>query len=317
MNRKYTPPPQSDRSRLKNLQSRLRQRAEMLTAIRAEFVGRGFLEVETPTRIPCPAPEIHIDAQPSGSRYLITSPELQMKRLLAAGYDKIFQICHCFRQGERSEEHLPEFTMLEWYRLEPEIDRLLEDCQWLITGAARALGTYPLVTRQGIAVDLSPPWHRLTVSEAFERFAGWRPGAHPDPDRFDVDLVEKVEPSLPRDKPVFLEGYPASMASLARLDPAAPQTALRFELYIGGLELANGFAELTDAAEQEERFEAERAAREKAGKSTYPLDRHFLFALQEGLAPCVGIALGLDRLAMVLTGAASVDEIVAFPEGTA
>jgi lysyl-tRNA synthetase class 2 len=304
------------RQRLKRLAPYLKKRAKAIDAIRRKFDSWGFLEIETPTRIPAPAPESHIDAEPSGERFLAPSPELQMKRLLAAGYDKIFQICHCFRQGERGDTHLPEFTMLEWYRLDASITELMGDCEQLIESAARAVQAYPTTHRQNIPINLTGPWERLEVADAFERYAGWRPGSNPDPNRFDVDLVSKVEPALPTNRPIFLVGYPAAMASLAQLDEKDPSRAERFELYAGGLELANGFSELTDPVEQRDRFKKEQNARAAAEKTIYPLDEHFLGALELGLGPCAGIAMGLDRLVMVLTGASVIDDVVAFPEGT-
>lgn len=304
------------RRRLAGLRPRLRARAAIVSALRETLACDGFLEVETPARIPAPAPETHIDPEPSGSSFLIASPELQMKRLLAAGYERIFQICRCFRRAERGDLHLPEFTMLEWYRADGTTNDLMADCERLVEAAARAAGAFPEAIRGGRAIRLAPPWERLEIQDAFERWAGWRPGPSPDPFRFDRDLVSLVEPSLPADRPVFLAGYPAAMASLARLDPDDPERAERFELYIGGLELANGFAELTDPAEQRARFVEEQAARAAAGKPVSPIDERFLAALELGLPPAAGIALGLDRLAMLLTDAKTIDDVVAFPAGT-
>ncbi len=303
--------------RLARLRPALEKRSLIIGAVKKHFCDQGFLEVETPARIPSPAPELHIDAEPSGTRFLITSPELQMKRMLATGqYNRIFQICRCFRKGERGEIHLPEFTMIEWYRAGAGIADLMEDCEETIRCAAIACGVFPTVNRKNATVDLSPPWDKISLADAFEKFAGWRPGASPDPHRFDRDLVDKVEPSLPLTRPVFLVGYPSSMASLARLNQNDPNTAERFELYAGGLELANGFAELTDPVEQRKRFEDEESARRAAGKQPYTVDERFLAALESGLAPCAGIALGVDRLVMLLTGAEKIDDVVAFPEGT-
>lgn len=311
------PGPAADRHRLEGIRPRLEARARILAALRDWFARRGFLEVETPQRVRAPAPERHIDAVRSGDRFLLASPELQMKRLLAAGYGRIFQICRCFRDGERGERHLPEFTMLEWYRAGAGIEDLMEDCEGLLAAAAdgaRWAGTP--AGPDGSPVDLAPPFRRLAVADAFERFAGWRPGADPDPERFDLDLVGKIEPALPGDRPVFLVGYPASLASLSRLDPADPDQCLRFELYAGGLELANGFDELTDPAEQRRRFAADEAWRRAAGKPPYPADERFLAALEAGMPSCAGIALGVDRLVMLLTGARTIDDVVAFPEET-
>ena len=310
--------PSGERERLARLRPALEKRARIIGTVKKHFCDRGFLEVETPVRIPSPAPELHIDAEPSGTRFLIPSPELQMKRLLATGqYNRIFQICRCFRSGERGEIHLPEFTMLEWYRVGAGIEELMEDCEEMIRCAAIACGAFPKVNRKNAMVDLSSPWDRMSVADAFEKFAGWRPDASPDPHRFDKDLVDKVEPSLALTRrPVFVVGYPSSMASLARLSPNDPSCAERFELYAGGLELANGFAELTEPVEQRKRFEDEESARRAAGKQPYTIDDRFLHALESGLAPCAGIALGVDRLVMLLTGAEKIDDVVAFPEGT-
>ncbi|MCK9462683.1 MAG: EF-P lysine aminoacylase EpmA [Proteobacteria bacterium] len=298
----------AERARLEGLARRLGLRAAIVRALRRFFEDEGFLEVETPIRVPAPAPEEHIDPEPSGDRFLAASPELQMKRLVASGaYPRIFQVSRCFRRGERGALHLPEFTLLEWYRAGAGIDSLMADCESMIGRAARAVGV-------SIA---APPWERLEVADAFERFAGWRPSGAPDAERFTRDLVDRVEPSLPRERPVFLAGYPASMASLARIDPANPARAERFELYAAGLELANGFAELTDPSEQRARFEAEIGSRRRRGAACPPIDEAFLEALELGMPACAGIALGVDRLAMWLTGATSIDEVVAFPEGTA
>ncbi|MCP4675574.1 MAG: EF-P lysine aminoacylase GenX [Deltaproteobacteria bacterium] len=301
-----------ERRRLVALRPFIEKRARIIDSLRRSLKDLGFLEVETPLRIPAPAPELHIEAEPSGDCFLVTSPELQMKRLLAAGYGNIFQICHCFRRGERGERHLPEFTMIEWYRTEATINELMDDCERLIGNAATATCGFPVIKGQTGNIDLTPPWERIEVADAFERHAGWRPGARPDPDRFDRDLVSKVEPALPKNRPVFLVGYPASQASLARLDPSNPARAERFELYAGGLELANGFTELVDPDEQRKRFTEEAHARNKAGKAPYPIDEKFLGAMELGLSPCAGIALGLDRLVMLLTGAVTIDNVVTF-----
>ena len=305
-----------DRARLARLKPRLIQRSRIISAARGFFHELGFFEVETPLRITSPAPELHIDPEPSGEKFLIASPELQMKRLLAAGYDKIFQICRCFRKGEVGDRHQPEFTMIEWYRTGGDTEALMGDCEGLLHRAAESVDALQTVRRNGYDIDLSAPFERLEVADAFERLAGWRPNGTPDPDRFDRDLVDKVEPGLPPDRPVFLAGYPAAMASLARLDSQNPERAERFELYAGGLELANGFMELTDEKEQRRRFEAEEAARRSAGKPPFPLDERFLGALKLGLPPAAGIALGVDRLAMLLTNADSIADVTAFPAGT-
>lgn len=306
----------SDTARLAALRSNLEFRARTIDAITGFFRGRGFLEVETPLRVPAPAPEAHIDAIPSGSWYLAPSPELHMKRLLAAGYQRIYQVCKSFRAKERGQHHNSEFTMLEWYRADTGYLEAIQETERLVAHVAeQVLGATAPRTGEH-RLDLAPPWERLTVDEAFQRFAGWRPGPDPDPERFNLDLVERVEPMLGGNRPTVLLDYPASLASLARLKPGAPEVAERFEVYAGGLELANGFSELTDAAEQRRRFQAEVRKRQDAGHEVYPLPEAFLAALPS-MPPAYGVALGVDRLVMLLTGASSIDQVMAFTEDTA
>jgi len=289
-------------------------RSRALSSIRAFFTRRGFIEVETPTRLPAPAIEPHIDAIPAGPGWwLRTSPELHMKRLLAAGCPRLFQIGPCFRAGERGARHNTEFTLLEWYRANADSRDILADTEALVRFVAReTLGRESLAPAGGVAVDLAAPWRVLTVREAFRAWAGWDPVAAYDADRFDLDLVNLVEPALPRDRPVILADYPAAAAALARLKPGDPEVAERWELYIGGIEIANAYGELTDAAVQRDRFLACAGARRAGGKEAYPLDEAFLAALEAGMPPSGGIALGVDRLVMLLCGAAAIEEVRPF-----
>lgn len=289
----------------------LRRRAVMIRGIRCFFQEEDFLEVETPIRVPAPAPEPHIDAFPAGEWFLHTSPELCMKRLLAAGYPKIFQVCKSFRAGERGARHLPEFTLLEWYRAEADYRVLMEDCERLLLRAAGELGLGGELVWQGKTIPLRGPWERLTVREAFARYAPLSLDEALQRDRFDEILACEIEPRLGERTPVFLCDYPAALGALARLKPEDPSVAERFELYIGGMELANAFSELTDAAEQRRRFEAAAAERRRSGSAAYPLPETFLAALS-GMPAAAGIALGLDRLAMLLTGRSRIDEVVPF-----
>ena len=287
----------------------LRARARIVAAIREFFSEAGYLEVETPHRIPAPAPEANIDAVPSGDWYLQTSPELAMKRLLAAGYPRLVQLCRCFREGERGGRHLPEFTMLEWYRAGADYRDLMDETERLVRDVARAAGVGEIAWG-GHAVRLDPPWERLTVRDAFRRHAATTPEEALATGLFDELLVCRVEPNLGLERPTFLHDYPVSLAALARKAPE-PRVAERFELYVAGLEVANGFSELTDPVEQRERFVEERAVRLAAGKDPYPMPEPFLEALEE-MPEAAGIALGVDRLVMLLTGAAWIDEVVAF-----
>jgi lysyl-tRNA synthetase class 2 len=285
----------------------LEQRARILQTIRAFFTGRDYLEVETPHRIPGNAPESYIDAMPAGSWFLHTSPELCMKRLLAAGYPRLFQLCRVWRKNERGSRHLPEFTMLEWYRAEADYHDLMTDCEELFN----VLLPGGRLSREGETLDLSAPWERLTVSEAFSRYAPLGLDEALAGERFDEVMVHDIESRLGRGRPTFLTEYPAELAALARRKPGDPAVAERFELYILGLELANAFSELIDPGEQRERFEREEAHRRAAGKTPYPMPEKFLSEL-ETMPESAGIALGLDRLVMLLTGAERIDEVVAF-----
>ena len=285
----------------------LEQRARILRAIRAFFVSRDYLEIETPQRVRTNAPEIHIDAVGSDGWFLQTSPELCMKRLLAAGYPRLFQICRVWRQAERGSRHLPEFTMLEWYRAGVDYTGLMQECEELL-GALVPAGTVEWKER---CIDLSPPWERLTVSEAFARYASISLEEALGNDRFDEVLSFEVEPNLGLEKPLFLIEYPSCLAALARRKPADVGVSERFELYAAGVELANAFSELNDPVEQRERFVREEAARRAAGKVPYPPSEKFLSEL--ALMPeAAGIALGVDRLVMLLTGSETIDEVSAF-----
>jgi len=304
-------PVRSERERLSRRGPALRLRALMVQAIRDFFAREGYLEVETPILIPAPAPELHIDAVPAKGGFLQTSPELCMKRLLATGYGRIFQMCRCFRQGERGALHLPEFTILEWYRAHAGYKDLMFECEAMIQSVARDLGLSQMIQYQGSTIDLSSPWERMTVHEAFEQYAPSPRQESMEKDRFDTCMVEDIEPHLGRPKPTFLCDYPASMAALARLKPGNARLAERFELYMGGVELANAFSELTDTAEQRARFQREKKRREEQGKEAYPLPEKFLDALT--LMPdAAGIALGIDRLAMIFSDSATIDEVVTF-----
>jgi lysyl-tRNA synthetase class 2 len=289
----------------------LERRAAIVHLIREFFSGGGYLEVETPVRIPAPLPEAHIEPIPADGWVLQPSPELCMKRLVAAGCEKIFQICKCFRKAERGRRHLPEMTMLEWYAAGQTYVDLMACCEDLIRFTTRGLGMAGILSYQGLAVDLSPPWPRLTVADAFRRFASVSAQEALARGRFDEIMGIEIEPNLGRERPVFLIDYPAEKASLARLKPGVSGLAERFELYIGGLELCNGFSELNDGGEQRRRFAAEREMIRKGGAAVYPLPEKFLAAL-EHLPPCAGNALGVDRLAMLFCDAATIDEVVAF-----
>jgi elongation factor P--(R)-beta-lysine ligase len=299
-------------------EGRLARRARIVADVRSFFEARGFLEVETPLLVPSPGLDVHLSAfsvaTPSGERYLSTSPEYQMKRLLADGYGAIFQITKAFRKDEVGEHHNPEFTILEWYHAPGSVDLVMKDTEQLVAKVTG--GSVVLDEREHLA---TPPFARMTVLEAYERFAGASPGetlamALEDEERFFRLLVDKVEPGLlEMGRAVFLTEYPASQASLARKKESDPRVAERFELYLGGVELCNGFGELTDPVEQRERFERDQKERRERDLPVYPVDERFLDALTKGLPSCAGNALGLDRLIALACGSRRIGDFMAFP----
>lgn len=275
----------------------IRQRDVLMRGIRAFFHSRDYVEVETPIRIPTPCMELHIDAEESGDRFLRTSPEIFHKQLLAEGMERIFEIGKCFRKGENGPIHHPEYTMLEWYRSHADYMDMLEETKLLIGH---------------VAPQAFDEWHVFSVSEAFSRFAGWDPVDSYDEDRFDIDLVEKVEPEIQAlGRATVLKDYPVEAAALSRRKPSNPKVAERWELYLNGVEIANAYSELTDPEEQRKRFEECADKRRSMGRAVYPVDERFLDAL--GHMPASGgVALGVDRLLMVLFGGSSLDPFLPF-----
>jgi lysyl-tRNA synthetase class 2 len=297
--------------RLASRKKALETRAATIDAIRSFFRESQYLEVETPFRIPAPAPESHIDAIPADGWFLHTSPELCMKRLLAAGYPRIFQISHCWREGERGTRHICEFTMLEWYRAGAEYNGLMDETQALVSSVVRKVTGRRTLTYQGQRIRLAGQWARLTVGDAYQRYSGISAEGALADGSFDERMVRDIEPMLGHPEPTFLYDYPASRGSLARLRADNPSVAERFELYIAGLELANGFSELVDPAEQRRRFEEEETYRRSMGKRPYPTAEKFLQELED-MPPSAGIALGVDRLVMLIHNTNSIDDVVAF-----
>ena len=233
------------------------------------------------------------------------------RELVAAGAQRIFQMGPCFRRGEYGSRHNPEYTMLEWYRADADYADVLLDTKALLLAVVREVKGTTDIEYQGRPLVFSPFWERLTVAEAFIRWAGWDPVQQYDADRFDLDLVDKVEPQLPRETPVILTDYPAAAAALSRRKPSNPAVAERWELYLGGLEIANAYYELTDPVEQRARFEECARQRAAAGRTVYPLDDDFLAELG-CMPPTGGIALGVDRLVMILADLATLDDLLPF-----
>ncbi len=321
----------------------LQARAKALAATRAYFAEQDFLEVETPLLVNSPGLEIHLDAVAAGDGFLITSPEYQMKRLLAGGMERIFQICKCFRGNEHGPHHSGEFTMIEWYRAGASLDAIIADTEQLVARVVRELTGTTSVPLPGegrvwetFTCDVTPPWLRMTVRDAMRTWAGVDVhGAEPAgelvakvraagiavddgaawDDAFFAAFLARVEPQIAQlDRALILHDWPTPLAALARRRPDDLNTALRFEAYVGGLELANAFDELVDPAEQRARFEDDQRIRRERGRAVYPIDHKLIAALAEGLPPSAGIALGFDRLVMLATGARSIDQVLTFSQ---
>ena len=328
----------------KTLKERLQLRARIIQLIREFFVKDGFLEVETPILVPFAGQEPYLnpmrvrffDEKNEGKEgYLITSPEYAHKKLLAVGFTKTFEITKAFRGGEHfGGLHNPEFTMIEWYRSHADYTSIMQDVekliQYVVSGMqARQHGKSEIrnpkfetnskiessndltIKYQNKSIDLFSPWERLSVAEAFKRYADTNLEEVPDDDTFFKIFLTKIERKLGQTKPTILYGYPASMASLARVKD---NVAERFEVYIAGMELGNAFSELNDAVEQRQRFLEEQKLRKKLGKEIIPLDEDFLGAVGH-MPPSAGIAFGIDRLVMLLTDVKTIEEVLAFPAG--
>ena len=301
----------------------LQARMEIIREIRAFFDEQGFWEVETPVLQVCPVMDTHIHAfrVENDGRYLHTSPEFAMKKLMVAGVPKLYQICPVFRRDPETRLHSPEFTMIEWYRAPGDYRDIMKDCENLL----RSLNVKELRYEDKIC-DPFQEWQRLSVVEAFKTYAGMDldddlkksakeagvrvAGSDSWEDVFHAVMAEKIEPHLGVGVPTILYDYPVSMASLSRKKPEDERYAERFELYVCGVELANAFSELTDAAEQRQRFVEEMDLKEKLYGERYPIDEEFLEALEHGLPESGGIALGIDRLVMLATGAEDINQVL-------
>jgi elongation factor P--(R)-beta-lysine ligase len=323
----------------------LQARGAITGALRGFFVEQGFVEVETSVLQVSPGNETHLHAprteimRPDGShasRYLRTSPEFACKKLLAAGETRIFEFARVFRDRERGDLHLPEFTMLEWYRADAPYDAIMADCVVLIARAAQATGIGTFAFRGRTADPFAEP-ELMTVAGAFEQFAGIDllatisgdqgdraalaqaaagkvrvAGDDTWSDIFSKVLVEHVEPHLGQGRLTILFEYPSPEAALARVKPGDPRVAERFEVYACGVELANGFGELTDADEQRKRFTDSMAEKQRRYGEAYPLDEDFLAAVA-AMPEASGVALGFDRLVMLASGASRIDQVVWTP----
>jgi lysyl-tRNA synthetase class 2 len=308
----------------------LERRAAMRVAMRGFFAARGLLEVETPLVVEAPVTDVHlqsatVDLGDGVRRWLATSPEYAMKRLLAAGSGDVWQACRVVRAGaERGRHHNPEFTLVEWYRSGFDMAAMAREAAdlvdaLLVAAGAPARGVEFLNYRDALlrhaGVDpLEDDAGRLREAAAAAGLGPAALAAASRDDLLDLLVATRVGPALGVGRLCALTHYPASQAALARLEPDDPRVALRFELYGDGLELANGFEELADAREQAQRFEADNARRRALGREVLPVDARLLAALADGgLPPCSGVAVGFDRVAMLASGARSIDEVLAFP----
>ncbi len=292
----------------------LKQRSDFIQFVRDFFLAREYIEVSTPLRLPRLLPEAEIEPISSEDKWLQTSPEQLMKRLLANGCQRLFQICPCFRKSERGRLHAEEFTMLEWYRVGWNYEDLMQECESLIKHLLRYCSDFAGVDgaallKDGRQISLTKPWQKTTVADAFAEFTSFSAEHALQENLFDELLVEKIEPQLGWQTPCFLYDYPVELASLAQKKSDNLMLAERFELYIGGVELANGFSELVDSKEQEKRFKEEIGKIGDRWRAKMP--RKFLASLVE-LPPAAGIALGVDRLLMLFAGKTKIDEVMVF-----
>ncbi len=323
--------------RLKNIYD---TRVNILRLIREFFWSLDFVETDTPIAIKNPGQEPYLNPvpvvfyDPAGKAenfYLHTSPELAMKKLLAAGYKKIFQIVKCFRNNESfGGNHNTEFTMIEWYRSPGKYQDIMDDTENLFKFVGEKLNKQT-VKYNNKEINISGKWDRLSMKEVWQKFInvnlddyldfenlkklaegkGYKVD-HSDKyeDVFFKIFLNEIEPHLGNETPVFVYDFPAQMTSLSRLCEQDNRYAERFELYVGGLELANAFGELTDAKEQKDRLEKDKNLRSELGKTTWPVDPDFIQALQSGIAPAGGIALGVDRMVLLFTGAKDLNEVI-------
>jgi lysyl-tRNA synthetase class 2 len=286
----------------------LEQRSKITREVRNFFFSKNYIEVETPVRLPRIIPEEHIDPLHSEDWLLQASPEICMKRLLARGYEKIFQICKTFRKGERGKHHIPEMTMLEWYHVKKDYFDMMKETEELIYFIADKLNIKS-VLRNKNKISFEPPFERISVHEAVKKYTDY--SFDEVLKNFDEILSFEIIPFLGFEKPVFLYNFPASEASLAKLCPDKEEFAQRFELFAGGIELCNCFTELTNSKEQKKRFRETLEKRKKSGKYLPELPEKFLDEMNF-MPESSGNALGLDRLIMLFLEKENVDEILSF-----
>jgi lysyl-tRNA synthetase class 2 len=298
-------------AQLKSNKARLETRAGLLRSLRNFFDKNDFIEIDTPVVIAAPAPEEFIEAPQTGKQFLRTSPELEMKTLLAAGYKKIYQIGSCFRAGEYGKRHRPEFTMLEWYETGADYNNLIEFTTQMLKNAVYELTGNGKIAYNGHTIDFSLPPEIITVNDAYKKFANITVEQALAQNCFDELMVTKIEPQLGLTAMTFLKDYPTDRAALAKIVKSNDNCyAERWELYLGGLEIANAYSELTDPDEQRQRFATATHERQQNGLVPYPKADDFFTAMEHGLPKSSGCALGLDRLLMAITNATDIAQVV-------
>jgi lysyl-tRNA synthetase class 2 len=326
----------------------VRERSELNRLIRDYFDGEEFLEVETPNEVPSPGTDLYLDPVSTESAYLHTSPEFAMKRLLSEGLEQIYQLVKVWRGEERTDLHNPEFTLLEWYRAWEDLDAIMGDVEQVVTRGTGGVAEVVQRRRDGVderRIDLEPPFPRVTMREVVREACGFDllealdyaslreavverdlldsglDRRHPPPGESDGGrwdelffelMVSELEPHLASMGAVFVVDWPAELAVLARKSDEDPRVARRFELFVGGVEIANGFDELTDPDEQRRRFVEDLTERSKLEKPQLPMPDQFLQGLEYGLPPSSGVALGVDRLLMLRLGEACIEEVAPF-----
>lgn len=333
---------------MENIKNIIKLRSKIFDLVRIFFKKRGYLEVETPLLIPHPDPsyytEVFETSKINGKRsFLSTSPEYYMKKLIPLGFQKIFQICKAFRNPkEIGPFHNPEFTILEWYRVNASYKDLFIECEQLVNFLCQEIFTKPkknkrlknFIKYQNILIDLNPPWLKFSLKMLFEKYADINLDEFLDFKKakkiaqkkdykiekdttceqiFHQIFLNEIEPKLPKSKPVILFEYPAFLAEGARLKNSNPLYAERFEFYIGGLEIGNGYSELTDWREQEKRFKQSLKTRKRKKMKIFAYDKEFIEVLKSNFPPCAGMAIGLDRLIMLFVNAKKIDEVLFFP----
>ena len=317
------------------------KRSQIFDLIRFFFKKEGFLEMLTPTIVKCAGQEPYLDPLSVSLRdeknkfysgYLITSPEYSLKKMLAAGFEKVFELARVFRNNESfGGSHNPEFTMLEWYRAHSNYREIMKDTEKLVYFLNKKINKSPYLYYQGQKIDLRPPWPKLSVKEAFLKYAGIdldkaktlsafksqiknkRYLADDWNDIFYSVFLNEIEPNFPKNSPIIIYDYPLPQASLSKKKNKNSFYAERFEVYVGGMELANAFSELTDPKEQYSRFKEEQVLRQKNKKNFIPIDKDFVLALELGLSPSGGIALGVERLQMLLLDIKDINDLLPFP----